>query len=87
MNTPTDPCEDFLCAEKTSFLGQRIWPSKVVIIDRLLADSLNLLPVYAELRRRLPDPAHWTRVLEIAVIFRRRLHQLIGRNGCCAASS
>ncbi|HCO0796200.1 TPA: EAL domain-containing protein, partial [Escherichia coli] len=21
------------------------------------------------------------------VIFRRRLHQLIGRNGCCAASS
>ncbi|HII3388971.1 TPA: hypothetical protein ACY3K3_005013, partial [Enterobacter cloacae] len=22
-----------------------------------------------------------------AVIFRRRLHQLIGRNGCCAASS
>nr|WP_256326370.1 recombinase family protein [Pseudomonas aeruginosa] len=24
---------------------------------------------------------------ERAVIFRRRLHQLIGRNGCCAASS
>ncbi|EOB2535046.1 hypothetical protein ACIRRC_006553 [Pseudomonas aeruginosa] len=23
----------------------------------------------------------------MAVIFRRRLHQLIGRNGCCAASS
>ncbi|HEP8040825.1 TPA: hypothetical protein VDT24_005565 [Pseudomonas aeruginosa] len=23
----------------------------------------------------------------LAVIFRRRLHQLIGRNGCCAASS
>ncbi|MEL7797083.1 hypothetical protein AAG647_32190, partial [Pseudomonas aeruginosa] len=22
-----------------------------------------------------------------SVIFRRRLHQLIGRNGCCAASS
>ncbi|EPG0577745.1 hypothetical protein ACSWZG_007118, partial [Pseudomonas aeruginosa] len=26
---------------------------------------------------------HFTSV----VIFRRRLHQLIGRNGCCAASS
>ena len=26
-------------------------------------------------------------VVAIAVIFRRRLHQLIGRNGCCAASS
>ncbi|QIZ22602.1 Tn21 protein of unknown function Urf2 (plasmid) [Pseudomonas putida] len=25
----------------------------------------------------------WTGI----VIFRRRLHQLIGRNGCCAASS
>nr|EKX9250575.1 glycerate kinase [Pseudomonas aeruginosa] len=23
----------------------------------------------------------------LGVIFRRRLHQLIGRNGCCAASS
>ncbi|WP_414075294.1 hypothetical protein [Proteus mirabilis] len=23
----------------------------------------------------------------LRVIFRRRLHQLIGRNGCCAASS
>ena len=67
MNTPTDPCEDFLRAERRSFLDQRIWPSKVVIIDRLLADSLNLLPVYAELRRRLPDPAHWARVLEIVI--------------------
>ncbi|MCA2465484.1 hypothetical protein LAZ42_28380, partial [Vibrio alginolyticus] len=27
------------------------------------------------------------RIGEVAVIFRRRLHQLIGRNGCCAASS
>lgn len=67
MKTLTDPCEDFLRAEKASFLDQRIWPSKVAIIDRLLADSLNLLPVYAELRRRLPDPAHWARVLEIAI--------------------
>ncbi|EPC6702919.1 hypothetical protein ACX3RF_23030, partial [Escherichia coli] len=25
--------------------------------------------------------------LSPVVIFRRRLHQLIGRNGCCAASS
>ncbi|EKI7489883.1 TPA: EAL domain-containing protein, partial [Escherichia coli] len=25
--------------------------------------------------------------LGMDVIFRRRLHQLIGRNGCCAASS
>ncbi|HHQ5898142.1 TPA: hypothetical protein ACSRRB_005031, partial [Enterobacter hormaechei subsp. steigerwaltii] len=26
-------------------------------------------------------------ICNLFVIFRRRLHQLIGRNGCCAASS
>lgn len=67
MNTPSDPCEDFLRSEKSSFTKQQIWPSKVVIIDRMLEDQLNLRPVYIELRRRLPDPAHWVRVLEIAI--------------------
>lgn len=67
MKNQTDPCEEFLRVEKASFLDQRIWPSKVVIIDRLLADHLNLRPVYHELRRCLPDPAHWPRVLEIAI--------------------
>lgn len=67
MQNQTDPCEEFLRIEKASFLDQRIWPSKVVIIDRLLADHLNLRPVYLELRRCLPDPAHWSRVLEIAI--------------------
>lgn len=29
----------------------------------------------------------WLGLAGVTVIFRRRLHQLIGRNGCCAASS
>ncbi|EOJ3146106.1 hypothetical protein L4V52_006516 [Pseudomonas aeruginosa] len=40
-----------------------------------------------ELPSFLIDAGELLQHVSRVVIFRRRLHQLIGRNGCCAASS
>ena len=49
--------------------------------DRYLHDRLTLLETQLATVNRMATAN------ELPVIFRRRLHQLIGRNGCCAASS
>ncbi|MBX9410665.1 hypothetical protein K5E40_34165, partial [Pseudomonas baetica] len=57
--------------------------------DQYLEERLQLLDEQLATVTRLakdnelPDAI----LTESGVIFRRRLHQLIGRNGCCAASS
>lgn len=48
---------------------------------------VEMTPKMREIAEQIAALQAQYRKLEEAVIFRRRLHQLIGRNGCCAASS
>ncbi|EKR9606630.1 EAL domain-containing protein, partial [Salmonella enterica subsp. enterica serovar Infantis] len=66
-------------------------------LQHLKCCPITTLKIDQSFVARLPDDARdqtiVRAVIQLAhglgmdVIFRRRLHQLIGRNGCCAASS
>lgn len=47
--TPTERIEAFLCAERADLLEQGIWPSNVVVIDNMLANSASLADAYADI--------------------------------------
>ncbi len=48
-------CESCLKGIRAQYVESDIWPSVVNVIDRLLSRPLELVDVYAELHRQLPD--------------------------------
>lgn len=54
-STQTEQVETWLRAERSYNEDKKIWTSHNVVIDRLLADHVNMEKVYAELLEKLPS--------------------------------
>lgn len=73
--TPNERIEAFLSAERDSLIEQRIWPSNVVVIDNMLANSPSLAAAYADILTQAPpgtvgtwgEQEAWQRIL-LAII-------------------
>lgn len=52
--TPTERIEAFLCAERAGLIEQGIWPSNVVVIDNMLANTPSLAAAYADILKQAP---------------------------------
>lgn len=52
--TPTERIEAFLSAERGNLIEQGIWPSNVVVIGNMLANSPSLAAAYADILKQAP---------------------------------